>query len=236
MADEDGEENRVVFTFSNRGQSPQPPWQRRRGRRRGRYHHIGPDHFDFDDSSSSDSGDSCFSSDSDYAYATLLPRPQHRHHHHHLHHHHRLPEAPRTTNRLVRPVVVAPAQPRSYGYRRIHVQGGQERAPRRTRRATHHSHSENHHRCQQQQEEQQQQQQKEQRKCILTRCCRWIFGDSQEQEQRSGGGGGGAQCYGGRGPQSRLPTHHREEEYWGPGTHVGFPSRRRGAHRARIPR
>lgn len=214
MADDDRKENRVIFTFPNRGRSPQPPRRRRRGRRRG-YYYPGHPFFDVDDSSSSDSGDSCSSCDSDYGYAALLPRHRHRR---------RTADpapATTTTNRLVRHVV-APAQPQSYGYRRLHVQGGQvehggqERGPRRTRDTNRQSHDHDHGHSHLHQQQQPQQQPK----CILARCRRWIFGDSAEQRSRRSESG--ARCCGGGEPQPESPTQHCEEEYWGPGTHVSY--------------
>lgn len=215
MADNDREEHRVTFTFGHRERSPGRRWDRR-GRGLRRYDFPGP-YVDISDSSSSESDESSCS-DGGYGFAGLLT---HRRRHRHHRQHHRHPDAVvvnnghvalgLATNRLGRPAA-APAQLRNYGYRRLHVQGGQERERRRTRRAHHdrcHVHQRQHH-----------QQQGQERQCILTRCCRWIFGGLSErctcEDER------GVLCCRRSRSRSRStsPMRHREEEYWGPGTHV----------------
>lgn len=206
----------MIFTFGHRERSPDRTWHRR-GRSR---YNFPPSYLYTDDSSSTESDDSSCS-DGGYGLAALF-----RHRHRHRHQNHRQqPRHPNAlvlnnghvalghaTNRLVRPVT-APAHPRNYGYRRLHVQGGQERDRRQTRRAHHdhcHAHQRQHH----------QQKQGQQRQCILMRCCRWIFGGPSEsctcEDER-----GVLRCGGGRSrSRSTSPMRHREEEYWGPGTHV----------------
>lgn len=126
----------------------------------------------------------------------------HDHDYHHDHDDRLVGTVLACTPRPVRPVV--PPQPRNYGYRRLHIQGGsggggQERGRAQTRhRASP---------CPQQQ-----------RHCpgprpgILTRWYRYIFGEPQNR------------CDCGRCCGNEMsPTRHREEEYWGPGAHVGSP-------------
>lgn len=215
------------------------PSRRRRGRshhRRGYYPTDSDDSYYYSSDSDSDSSSLYYSSDSDYGYRTaLLPHRRRRGrrgrcrrggHRYRLTRQHVLlnnsglggfgvgvlgtTTTTATTmaaaNRLVRPAAVVPVQPRNYGYRRLHVQGSGPETGRRLRR------------CQQQQQ-QRECRSRSRRRCLLTRWGRWIFGDPRGQCHCDSGVRSDCCCGDGSRPESS--TRHREEEYWGPGTHVG---------------
>lgn len=174
------------------------------------HHHIRPRHqerhrphnrgwwVDDGDSSDDDADDYYYSSDSEYCAMRRL-RPRHRHRHRHRSAVILNNTAPELLGRQT--VVPQPQQPRSYGYRRLHVQGGRERGRRRNSCCAGQTPPQ---RCG-----------RSPRRCILARCCRWLFGDPVVRCRC------GQCCTGEPSLRSNSPMRHREEEYWGPGTHVG---------------
>lgn len=170
---------------------------------------------DWDTDSATDYSSDSESTSSDDEDGVYLIDPYHRRRrprHRHIHLPAGLPLG--IPNTLVRRSAAA-AEPRNYGYRRLHYQGGQERRGRpRTRRG--HCHAIPTRKCQA----------RSPQRNILVRCGRWLFGDSRRCYCGRKGCGGGCcapatGCCDDEGGRSRSPTRHREEEYWGPGTKVG---------------
>lgn len=89
-------------------------------------------------------------------------------------------------------------QPRQYGYRRFHYQGGE-----RLRRGYGHHHHHHHRR-----------RDRSPRRCILPRFGRWLFGDPPERRRWCDHG---ADCCAEECGAGTTPTMHHEDEYWGPG-------------------
>lgn len=155
-----------------------------------------------------------YSSSDDGRFDFSSSHQQRRHRRRHVH----LPTGllPGACNALLRrSAATATATPGTYGYRRLHYQGGQERRGRQQTRSSHCHANASRAGCLV----------RSPQRNILVRCGRWLFGDSR-------------QCYCGRwacgrnccapatehcGDErslSRSPTTHREENYWGPGTQV----------------
>lgn len=98
-------------------------------------------------------------------------------------------------------------QPRRYGYRRFHYQGG-ERVRSGCGHGHGHGHGHHHHHHNRHA--------RSPRRCILPRFGRWLIGDPPER-QRWRRCDDGADCCGDSCGMGTTPTVHHEDEYWGPG-------------------
>lgn len=104
-------------------------------------------------------------------------------------------------------------QPRRYGYRRFHYQGGERVRSRACGHGHGHGHGNHHHHHHHGRPQ-------SPRRCILPRFGRWLIGDPPERRRWRRCEDGGADCCDdgcGVGTTATTPTVHHEDEYWGPG-------------------